>query len=88
MLMSRKRDRIPWKEGDIVLAANKLKGKIVERGLSTEEVANALKLHRSTFYRKLQGAYPFTINEADRLVEILHLSREEASAIFFSQIVA
>lgn len=68
---------------------NKLKGKIVENELTVEEVADKLGINRSTFYRKLNNSgETFLIKEADKLVNLLHLSASEATAIFFSQFVA
>lgn len=67
--------------------ANKLRGKIVERGLSVSSVSAAIGVHKSTFYRKLSGDAPFTIQDADRLVDVLGLTSEETKSIFFSQIV-
>lgn len=67
---------------------NKLRGKIVECGMTSSNVSEAMGINKSTFYRKISGDYPFTIRDADRLVDILHLTADEARAIFFSQIVA
>lgn len=67
---------------------NKLRGKIVERGMSVESVAQKMGIHKSTFYRKMAGHCPVTIQDADMLVRILDLDCEEAKAIFFSQFVA
>lgn len=71
-----------------MINVNKLKGKIVEQGFTLESVATAMSLHRSTMYRKLAGECSLTVHEADQLVGILHLSSNEALAIFFSQFVA
>lgn len=71
-----------------MLAVNKLKGKIVENNLTTDVVSNALGLHKSTFYRKLQGTSSFTVDEAEKLVNLLGLSSEEATDIFFAEDVA
>lgn len=68
---------------------NKLKGKIVENGLSVEKIADSMGLDKSTLYRKLgQSGESFTIREADAIVKILQLSLTDANAIFFSQFVA
>ena len=71
-----------------MLAVNKLKGKIVENNLTTDVVSNALGLHKSTFYRKLQGTSSFTVDEAEKLVNLLVLSSVEATDIFFAEHVA
>ena len=68
---------------------NKLKGKIVEKNMSVEEVAKRVNIDRATFYRKLaQNGESFSISEADAIVKALDLDGLEASAIFFSQFVA
>lgn len=70
-----------------MLDVQKLKGKIVEKGKSVESVSAELGINPATFYRKLKNN-SFEINEADKLVDILDLTNEEAIAIFFSHIVA
>ena len=68
---------------------SKLKGKIVEKNMSVEEVAKRVNIDRATFYRKLaQNGESFSIREADAIVKALDLDGLEASAIFFSQFVA
>lgn len=68
---------------------DKLKGIIVERRLTVEKTAALIGVDKSTFYRKLNdGGEDFTIKQADKLVEVLDLSPQEAQAIFFSQFVA
>lgn len=68
---------------------NKLKGKIVERGMSIEKVAEAIGIDKATLYRKLSsGGEMFLIKEADAISRVLNLSGDEVNAIFFSQYVA
>lgn len=38
----------------------------------------------STFYRKMANN-SFTVKEVDRIIEVLHLSLDEAVEIFFAQ---
>lgn len=70
-----------------MLDVQKLKGKIVEKGKNVESVSAELGINPATFYRKMKNN-SFEIKEADKLVKILSLSCEEASAIFFGDIVA
>lgn len=70
-----------------MLDVQKLKGKIVEKGKSVESVSAELGINPATFYRKLKNN-SFEINEADKLVDILSLTSDEAIAIFFSNSVA
>lgn len=68
---------------------NKLKGKIVECGLNTSELANLIGIDRATLYRKFNAdGESITIKEADLISKELKLSRDEVNAIFFSQFVA
>ena len=68
---------------------NKLKGKIVENGLTIEKLADNIGIDRSTLYRKINNkGETFTLKEADLILNALNLTAEEAKAIFFSQFVA
>lgn len=68
---------------------NKLKGKIVECGMSVEILAEKIGVNKSTLYRKLSSTDDvFTIREADLIAKELKLTYSEINAIFFSQIVA
>lgn len=62
----------------------KLKGKIVERGMNVEALADKLGIDRSTLYRKLNAGEKFTIGEAQKIKASLDLTDNEASDIFFS----
>lgn len=62
--------------------ANKLKSKIVENGLNIAKTADLIDIHRSSFYRKLNGFDTFTVNEAAKIKEVLNLTNLEALEIF------
>ena len=61
----------------------KLKGKMVEKGINVETLASKMNIDRSTLYRKLDGGEKFTIGEARKIKDILHLTLNEATSIFF-----
>lgn len=62
-----------------------LKGKIVESGMTQEAVADAIGMNRSTFYRKMKRkGNTFTVEEMNKIVQVIPLSKEEASNIFFT----
>lgn len=65
--------------------ANKLKGKIVEKGLNVAKTADLIDINKSSFYRKLNGFDAFTVNEAAKLKEVLGLTNLEALDIFLSR---
>lgn len=68
---------------------NKLKLKIFENGMNVSQLAEKIGIDRSTLYRKLQkNGDNISIKEANLMVETLHLTVEEANAIFFSNHVA
>ena len=63
-----------------------LKGKMKEKGVSVQEAAEAVGVDQSTFYRKLERqGENFTIIQAQRLVNFLGLSAEDACEIFLNQ---
>ena len=65
----------------------KLKGLLVEKGISLDYVATAIGVGRSTFYRKLQnGGDSFTIGEVTAMANKIPLSKDEISNIFFSDL--
>lgn len=68
---------------------NKLRGKIIENGLSVKDLADNLEMDRSTLYRKMNSeGDTMTISDAEKISRILNLSLEEVNSIFFSDFVA
>lgn len=68
---------------------NKLRGKIIEKGLSVKELADNLDMDRSTLYRKMNSeGDTMTISDAVNISRILKLNLDEVNAIFFSDFVA
>lgn len=66
---------------------DELKRKMAEKEISNEEMAKALNINPSTFYRKLQTAGEnFTVGQMHRIVEVLGLNREEVALIFLNVI--
>ena len=64
---------------------NKLKGKIVEKGMNVEMLAEQIGVERSSMYRKLNNFEKITIGEAKKITDVLDLSKEEASFIFLGK---
>lgn len=72
-----------------VVNVNKLKGKIIERNMSVEKLANSMGLNKSTIYRKLSNdGENLTVKEIDTVIETLKLSSTEVLSIFFTQVFA
>lgn len=68
---------------------NKLKGKIVEKGINISKLAELMDIDRATLYRKLSGGGDkITIREANEISRILGLTKEEVNTIFFDHNVA
>lgn len=68
---------------------NKLKGKIVEKGMNISKLATKIDIDKSTLYRKIKNnGDDISIKEANLIVEALDLTIDEANAIFFNQFVA
>lgn len=63
---------------------SKLKGKIVEKEMSIEKLADAIGINRSSLYRKLNNAEKITIGEAIKIKSALSLDDNEAYDIFLS----
>jgi DNA-binding phage protein len=61
----------------------KLRGKIVERGMNVETLAKEIGVDRSSMYRKLNNCN-LTVGEVSKIKEALNLSNEEAIDIFFN----
>lgn len=65
---------------------NKLKGRIVEKGLNVAELAKLVGLDRATLYRKLNnGGETLLIKDVDSIIKILEIPGEDVDSIFFSQ---
>ncbi len=68
---------------------NKLKGKIVENGMTVEALAEKMGIDRSTLYRKMSNdGETMLVKDANRIVSVLNLTQQDAIAIFFSHFVA
>lgn len=67
----------------------KLKGKIVENGLTIGQLADKIGVDRATLYRRFsKGGQSFTIKETKDICEALKLTKDEAVDIFFTNYVA
>lgn len=66
-----------------------LRAKLVEIGLTHEQLAEFIGMDRSTLSRKLSGGgLGFLVGEVHRIIKVLHLTGAEAAAIFFADEVA
>lgn len=68
---------------------NKLKGKMVEKGVTIKELAEYLNLSKSTLYKRLgSDCDKITVKEVDSISTFLGLTLDEVNLIFFTQFVA
>lgn len=64
--------------------ANKLRGKIKERGETLEQFAEQMGISTTALYRKLRGDTEFSREEIQRAGTLLQLTGAELLAIFFA----
>ena len=62
-----------------------LEAKTKEHGLTNEDVANALNIGPTTYYRKKRGETDFYREEIQKIRKILELSSSDVDAIFFDR---
>ncbi|MBQ9269719.1 MAG: XRE family transcriptional regulator [Oscillospiraceae bacterium] len=63
----------------------KLRGKMAENSTSGTELAKAIGMDESTFYRKMKAkGLAFTIAQMHNIVDKLNLTDEEAISIFLA----
>lgn len=61
---------------------NKLKGKIVERGMNIENLADEIGCDKSTLYRAIKNPEKITIGMALKIKVALDMTNQEAHEIF------
>lgn len=65
---------------------DKLRGKMAERKVTQEELAEQIGVDPSTFYRKMKAeGVNFTVGQMHKIVAVLNLSPAEAASIFLWQ---
>ena len=61
----------------------KLRTKMSQQKISPETMARHIGVDASTFYRKIKSdGLNFTVGQMHKIVEVLSLTREEATSIF------
>lgn len=64
----------------------RLRGKIVECGMTQEKMAQKLGMNKSTLSRKMKSnAVAFSVGEMFQIAEILRLTNREAAEIFLAE---
>lgn len=67
---------------------NKLKAKIVEKGMNVDDLAKFTGITKATIYRRFNNPSDITIEEADKLACTLDMNAEETREIFFARNVS
>ena len=67
---------------------NKLKAKIVEKGMNMDEFARFTGLTKGKIYRRFKHPSEITIEEVDKIADVLDVNQDEAVSIFFTQYVS
>lgn len=64
---------------------SRLKQKVSEHGFTGEEIAAAVGIDPSTYYRKMSAAgESFTVAQVKKMAAVLHFTRTEANEIFLT----
>ncbi len=67
---------------------NKIKGRIVELGMTNKDVAIALKIALPTVSQKINNIRPIYLDEAESLGKLLGIKPDEFTTYFFVDYVA
>lgn len=68
-----------------MLSTNKIKGRMVELGLTQKDVARALHIAQATASQKLNGVRPLYLEEAKTLADLLEIETGEFGRYFFGR---
>ena len=60
-----------------LINSNKLKGRLVEKGLTQKDVADILGIAQPTVNQKINNVRPMDLNEAEKLAELLDIKPAE-----------
>lgn len=67
----------------------KLKAKLTELGMNITELGEKMGYDKATIYRRLKdNGARLSISDANLIIKVLRLTRDEAISIFFPQLVA
>lgn len=66
------------------MKVNKLKARMVEKGVSAGEISEFMGINTVTFYRKIRHNY-FTVKDLSAISTILGLSNSDLLDIFFEK---
>jgi len=67
---------------------NKIRGRIVELGMTNKDIAYALELALPTVSQKINNVRPMSLDEAEKIGKLLGIKSEEFTTYFFAEYVA
>lgn len=67
-----------------LINSNKLKGRLVEKGLTQKDVADILGIAQPTVNQKINNVRSMDLNEAEKLAELLDIKPEEFQIYFLN----
>lgn len=68
--------------------SDKLRGKMAEKKVTSEKMANFLGIDPATVYRKVNGKSEFTRTEIQQIAVLLGLTMQDLEEIFFAKELA
>jgi len=71
-----------------MINSNKIKGRMVEMGITQKDVARTLNIAPPTVSQKINNVRPMDLNEAEILAKMLQIRPDEFGTYFFSDTVA
>lgn len=74
--------------GDIMVNSNKIKGRMKELELTQKDVAIELGIKTPTANQKINNVRSFTLDEAEKLSDMLKIKQDEFGVYFFANKVA
>lgn len=66
-----------------MINTRKIKGRMVELGISQQDAAKRLDIKQPTFNQKLNGTRDFKIGEVQELVNLLEIADDDVAEYFF-----
>lgn len=68
--------------------SNKLKARMVEKGINGQTLSAEIGISESAFYRKMNGVSEFTLSEITSIAKVLEMDDMSMLAIFFADEVS
>jgi transcriptional regulator with XRE-family HTH domain len=66
-----------------------LKARMEKRGVTVSDMASALEIDESTYYRKINsGGVNFSVKQVNEIAKVLNLSKKDCINIFFADKLA